>query len=83
MKKITYIGPIPEGHIEHDGRVYRFKRGTEIEGPEAVAIAKEYQEPNEWRVPEDIQKAVVARRKAEKEAAEKAKAAAEPAKEKA
>ena len=49
MKKITYIGALPSGHIEHEGKRYPFKRGETIEVPESLAAAKYRQEPNDWR----------------------------------
>jgi hypothetical protein len=59
MKKITYVGPIPEGQIEcpKTGARFPFKRGQSIEVPLSVAVALESQSPADWKVSDAVEKA--------------------------
>lgn len=56
--KITYVGPLPDGHvIGLRGETFKFKRGETIEVPRDLAIILEKQSPTEWRVTDAIEKA--------------------------
>lgn len=55
--KITYIGALPDGHVEHAGQRFAFKRGEAIEVLFALAETLEKQSPNDWRTTPAVVKA--------------------------
>lgn len=59
MKKITYVGALPDGQVEcpKTGARYPFKRGQAVEVPLAVAVALEAQSPSDWKVSDAVEKA--------------------------